>query len=241
MNELEQQLLEEESNGVEPTVVIRSQTRIDTGRWWRPTPVWISVVGNELLMLAVSRRRYVARLPIDTAKDTYFCHTTGELVVKPDEDLTYSRLRMTPKQTLSVLNAMGLPQWETVRVDEDEDIAVAEPIYTAEVEAMPPAPEVIVDPESASPSASDAHDLGATGDAVPIAPVYEDEDIAVAEPIYTAEEEDIPIAAEVVADTARPMATGTDAPVYEDSAETVSQPSLPESGVEPTNTGEPLC
>lgn len=106
MNELEQQLLHEETGSAEPRLVVCSTTRIDTGRWWRRTPLWLCVVADELVMLAVSRRRYVARLPLDACAGTHYCHTTGELVVEPGEELTYRRFRVTPREALSVLRVM---------------------------------------------------------------------------------------------------------------------------------------
>ncbi len=106
MNPLEQRLLYEETGGVEPRMTVRSKTRIDTGRWWRPTPMWLCVMVDELVMLAVSRRRYVARLPLAECGATHYCHTTGELVVEPGEELTYSRFRVTPREALELLKTM---------------------------------------------------------------------------------------------------------------------------------------
>ena len=119
MNELEKKLLSEEAGAVEPQLVVRSRTRIDTGRWWWPTPIWLSVVGGELLMLAVSRRKYVSRLPLDACAETYYCHTTGELVIEPTEGLLYKRFKVSPRHALELLKAMGLPQWEAVVADEN--------------------------------------------------------------------------------------------------------------------------
>ena len=110
MNELEQQLLQETTGGAEPRLVVRTRTCIDTGRWWRRTPVWLCIMADELLMLAVSRRRYVARMPLDVCTGTHYCHTTGELVVEPGEKLTYNRFRVTPREALELLRAMGVPQ-----------------------------------------------------------------------------------------------------------------------------------
>jgi hypothetical protein len=110
MNELEKQLLREETGGTEPRLVVRSRTRIDTGRWWRPTPLWLCVMENEFVMLAVSRRRYVARRPLAERRGTHYCHTTGELVIEPGEDLTFNRFRVTPREALALLEAMGITQ-----------------------------------------------------------------------------------------------------------------------------------
>ena len=119
MKEIEQKLLREAAADAEPQLCVRSRTRIDTGRWWWPTPIWLSVVGGELLMLAVSRRRYISRLPLDACAETYYCHTTGELVVESTEELLYKRFKVSPLEALELLKAMGLPQWEAVVVDDN--------------------------------------------------------------------------------------------------------------------------
>ena len=113
MNPLERQLLREATGGAEPRLTVRSRTCIDTGRGWRHTSMWLCVMADELLMLAVSRRRYVARLPLEDCAGTHYCHTTGELVVDPGEDLMVKRFRVSPRDALELLKAMGLPQWET--------------------------------------------------------------------------------------------------------------------------------
>ena len=110
MNAIEQELLSDATGGGEPRLVVRSRTRIDTGRWWRPTPLWLCVMDRELVMLAVSRRRYVARRPLAADGGAHYCHTTGEFVIEPGEDLTFNRFRVTPREALALLDAMGLSQ-----------------------------------------------------------------------------------------------------------------------------------
>lgn len=110
MNEREAQLLYETTGGAKPQLVVRSRTRIDTGRWWRPSPVWLCVVAGEIVMLAVSRRRYVARVPLDQCRETHYCHDSGELVIAPVEDLMFDRFSVTPREALALLDAMGLDE-----------------------------------------------------------------------------------------------------------------------------------
>lgn len=103
---LEKQLLREATGGAEPRLCVRSRTRIDVGRWWRPKRAWVCVAGDELLMLAVARRRYMARKPLAECRGSYYCHATGELVIEPGEDLDFPRFRMSPKQALDVLTEL---------------------------------------------------------------------------------------------------------------------------------------
>jgi len=149
MNALIQQLLTEETGGTKPTLVVCTKTRIDTGRWWWPTPIWLCVMPEELLMLAVSRRRYVARVPLASCAETYYCHATGDLVLAPVEGLLYSGFRVTPKQALLVLSAMGLPQWDLEGVQEAGNRIA--PVTTAYEDTLEPSQEVPVTTEQTVP------------------------------------------------------------------------------------------
>lgn len=106
MNKLEQQLLREVTDGAKPRLSIRSQTRIDVGRWWWPRRVWLCVVGEDLIILAVARRRYIVRKPLADCQRSYYCHATGQLVIEPGEDLTFSRFKMPPREALELLEQL---------------------------------------------------------------------------------------------------------------------------------------
>lgn len=103
MNKRESHLLSEVTDAARARLCIRTKTRIDVGLWWRPKRAWICVADDQLVMLAVARRRYVARKPLAEIKDSYYCHASGQLVIEPGEDLTFNRFRVTPREALQVL------------------------------------------------------------------------------------------------------------------------------------------
>jgi hypothetical protein len=106
MNELELNLLRRETGGAEPTLCIRTGTKIDAGLWWRRTPVWLCIVGSELILLAVARRRYVERVAIADCQASHYSHAVGELILKPAEELRYGRLSLTPAEAIRVLEIL---------------------------------------------------------------------------------------------------------------------------------------
>lgn len=106
MNELEEKLLREETGGVEPRLRIRTGTCIDLGRWWRSTPVWLCVVGDELILLAVARRRYFERIAIVDCHASFYSHATGELMIEPGGRLRFKRFGLSPREALSVLGIL---------------------------------------------------------------------------------------------------------------------------------------
>lgn len=107
MNELEKQLLREAAGDTAPDVSIRSGERIDAGRWWRRTPVWLCIVGGELIMLAVARRRYLERVALAECTASHYSHATGELVIAPVEGLRFNRFRLPPREAIKLLRTLN--------------------------------------------------------------------------------------------------------------------------------------
>ncbi len=104
MNALEKQLLQSETGGAEPRLCIRSGTLVDTGRWFRRSPLWLCVTDDELLMLAVARRRLFARISLHEARASRYHHATGELVIEPGEELPLQRFKLPVHEALRILN-----------------------------------------------------------------------------------------------------------------------------------------
>jgi hypothetical protein len=104
MTELESALLTELTGGAEPKLLLRTRTRIDCGRWWRRTPVWLCITASELILFAVARRRYTERVPLADCAASHYAPTTGELVIDPTESLRIKRLSLTPRKALDALD-----------------------------------------------------------------------------------------------------------------------------------------
>lgn len=107
MNALEKQLLSEETGGAEPLLCVRSRTRIDAGRWWRKTPVWLCIARNQLILLAVARRRYLERVALADCLPSHYCHATGELVIETRAALRFNRLALSPREALTILEVLN--------------------------------------------------------------------------------------------------------------------------------------
>jgi hypothetical protein len=104
MNELESALLKELIGDAEPKFLLRTRSRIDAGRWWRKTPVWICITANELILFAVARRRYTERVQLTDCHASHYAHATGQLVIDPVETLRDKHLTLTPREALDVLD-----------------------------------------------------------------------------------------------------------------------------------------
>ena len=107
MNDIEKAVLDEVTGGIEPRLCLRTNTRVDAGRWWRRSPLWLCVTGDQLVVLAVARRHYVQYAPLSACAGSHYCHASGELVIEPVEELEFDHLAMSPADALRALSAMG--------------------------------------------------------------------------------------------------------------------------------------
>lgn len=107
MNELEKNLLREMVGEKTPTLSIRSRAKIDAGRWWRKTPLWLCVVEDNLIMLAVARRHHAEKIAISECSDSHYNPATGELVLAPAEKLRFNRIKTTPREAIRILKMIN--------------------------------------------------------------------------------------------------------------------------------------
>jgi hypothetical protein len=79
---------------------------VDTGLWWRRSPLWLCVTQEDLILIAVARRHYARRVPLKNCAESRYCHETGKLLIAPAEGLEFSRISMSPGDALRVMNLL---------------------------------------------------------------------------------------------------------------------------------------
>ena len=108
MNSVERAVLREEIGDATPRLVIRSNTRVDTGRWWWRTPLLLAIMEGELVIFAGARRKYACRIGFDSCSRSVYDHGSRELVLAPAEGLEYRRVGMSVSDALRVLHLIGV-------------------------------------------------------------------------------------------------------------------------------------
>jgi len=108
MNAVEKAVLHAEVGDSMPRLVIRSNTRIDTGRWWWRSPLLLAVMEEELVIFAGARRRYACRIAFDSCRQSVYDHGSRELVLAPVEGLEHKRVGMSVSDALRVLHLIGV-------------------------------------------------------------------------------------------------------------------------------------
>ena len=110
MNRRERKLLKMAIGEVEPQLTIRSDTRIDTGRWWWSSPIWVCVTNEEIILMAAARRQFLQKIPLSECRSSQYCHSTGELVFETGHHLPFKRCAMSPVNALRVLKMIDTDQ-----------------------------------------------------------------------------------------------------------------------------------
>ena len=108
LSKVEQAVLTSGKGDVEPLKIFRSQTRVDTGRWWRRSVLCLAVYPGEIAVFAASRRRYFCHLELADLTESYYSHRTGELILAPAEECRFKQIKMNPSEALEILSMLSL-------------------------------------------------------------------------------------------------------------------------------------
>lgn len=81
----------------------KTRTRIDTGRWFRPSPIHLTLTATELTLHAPGRYPFHASVPLAECHASRYHPPTGELVIEPAESLPIRNLRISPQEALQIL------------------------------------------------------------------------------------------------------------------------------------------
>lgn len=98
----ESKLLDEALGKELPALLLRSNTRIDTGRWLGRSRLWLCVTDTQLLLFAASKRRYLQQYPLSDCRAEY-CHTSGALLLQPSDHWRFNTIALAPTDGLKVL------------------------------------------------------------------------------------------------------------------------------------------
>jgi len=104
MTEPERELLRVELGDQAPLLTLRSNTRVDTGRWWRRSRLWLCLTEHDILLFAAHKRHYIQRMPIRDCQSSRYCHTAGALLLEPREDWRFSTIMLPPTDAIRVLH-----------------------------------------------------------------------------------------------------------------------------------------
>ena len=120
MNPAEQAALEEQIGGASPRLLLRTRTRVDTGRWLIRSRLWLCVTAGDLVLLAVAKRRYVEKIALSDCRKARYCHASGRLVLEDLEGVRFNHIDMTPTDALNVLSLLTQGEEESTELNSNE-------------------------------------------------------------------------------------------------------------------------
>ena len=87
-------------------LALRTESRIDTGRWLGRSRLWLCITEAELVLLTGSKREHVERAALADCNKSTYCHSSGRLLIAPAEHLRFRSIDLTPTDALLVLRLL---------------------------------------------------------------------------------------------------------------------------------------
>jgi len=90
--------------GDEPVFcLVASTTRVDTGRWWSGSALWLGALETELVLFAAGTIAFCEKIPFGYLRRSLYNHVTGELVLAPARELTVCKAELAPSEAYQLL------------------------------------------------------------------------------------------------------------------------------------------
>lgn len=96
-------LFNEVASGAPCFMLLSSQTKIDTGHWFRRSRVYAAVFANHIGLFAWGKRSWVESVSFRHLRQSLYNHVTGEVVFAPAHGLRVDRLRLAPLDGVQLL------------------------------------------------------------------------------------------------------------------------------------------
>lgn len=92
----EQKLLKDVCANEQVLLLLKSDSRTDTGSWLRGGRVWVCTTLKEIVLLASGRKPFFQKTPFPVLRESLYNHVTGEVVLAPAGDLRLNRFKVPP-------------------------------------------------------------------------------------------------------------------------------------------------
>lgn len=99
-----QRTLLDEVRGTESAIMLlKSDTLVDTGGWFRRGEIWICALPRELALFASGRKPFLQKTPYAQLRASIYNHVTVELVLAPSRGLNQCTLKVPPLEGYQLL------------------------------------------------------------------------------------------------------------------------------------------
>ena len=99
-----QRSLLDEIRGTESVIMLlKSDTLVDTGGWFRRSEVWVCALPRELALFAAGRKPFLQKTPYASLRASIYNHVTVEVVLAPARGLKQRTLKVPPLEGYQLL------------------------------------------------------------------------------------------------------------------------------------------
>ncbi len=103
LDDQEAGLLLELCGGEQAYMLLRSNTRVDTGGWLAGRLLWVCATRAELVVFAAGKRPHAEKLPFASLQRSIYNHVTGEVVLAPASNAGVTRIKLAPGDAYQLL------------------------------------------------------------------------------------------------------------------------------------------
>jgi hypothetical protein len=99
-----QRTLLDDIRGTESVIMLlKSDTLVDTGGWFRWSDVWVCALPRELALFAAGRKPFLQKMPYEHLRASIYNHVTVEVVLAPSWGLKQRTLKVPPLEGYQLL------------------------------------------------------------------------------------------------------------------------------------------
>ena len=99
-----QRELQGEICGAESVIMLlKSDTRVDTGGWFQRGEIWVCALPRELALFAAGRKPFLQKTPYEHLRASIYNHVTGEVALAPAHGLKQHILKVPPLEGYQLL------------------------------------------------------------------------------------------------------------------------------------------
>ncbi|MDD5679225.1 MAG: hypothetical protein PHW60_14735 [Kiritimatiellae bacterium] len=90
-------------------MLLKSDTLVDTGGWFRRSNIWVCALPRELALFAQGRKPFLQKTPYEYLRASIYNHVTAEVVLSPSRGLKQRTLKVPPAEGYQLLSQIYNP------------------------------------------------------------------------------------------------------------------------------------
>lgn len=103
MKPAEQQICKAAAENHDVFLVLSTRSKVDTGRWFRGSRIWVLAMANEIVLFAAGKRPFLAKIGFTHLQESLYNHVTGAVIFAPVKGLAITTITVSPANGYQLL------------------------------------------------------------------------------------------------------------------------------------------